>query len=338
VFVIALVGALLSCRQIVNFDDAKREQPDAGDSAIPLLSFVPDRELADACVACAKDDCAAEHGACLADATCRSLLACRGACSDPVCAARCGSFSGIFGMSESAVFERYDGCVASVSCSLECGAGTTWGCLRASSYRWPQRVEEDPVRLQIELQDPRSGTGVPAKLTARTLDGTFAGTAETRGWGQAELVIPGGYDVWIDVESSLGDWAPFRTYLGRIFRTTRLSHYTMPNTLQPPAPRPGTSAIAVRITDCMGSPASGVTFELKGATGESWYSGAGLTVLDGTQTNYFGIGGFADVTPASGLVTVIAWHAGEIVARSRIEVAANRTTAVKLWPLTRDDE
>ena len=143
--------SIAGCRQIVDFDEPPPGVADAGEPPLPFVPFVPRPDYAETCPRCAAEKCNSQHQACVDDPQCRELLRCYGACSDPLCIARCGSYdlldyswgggSGpIAGRrgAENALLSAYQRCVSIYHCPNDCGWGLDWGCLdKSNRYRWP---------------------------------------------------------------------------------------------------------------------------------------------------------------------------------------------------------
>jgi hypothetical protein len=361
---IALVS-IAACRQVVGFDKPPRETHDASTAEspkpLPLLPFVPEPEYAETCTSCATQMCSAQHQACVDNTQCKEMLRCYGgdACSDPLCIARCGSYDlldyawrsggpvqGRRG-AEVALFSAYQACVSVDNCPTDCGWGLDWGCLdKSPRYRWPPGLG---VNLKLELLFPEGGL-VSARVSAYAT-GTATGMGfvnqlprETGGWGQVELEFPpGNFDGFLQIESDAGALYEVRMldYSGPFFRDTRLSRNVFPVDLRPPSPHAGFAGVIIAATDCIGAPASGITFELEGASGQV-YSYApenppwSVWVL-GANSDVSGVGGFADVSPANTTVTVLAKRGEQTVARRTVYLRENWLTSVILRPLSGDD-
>jgi hypothetical protein len=339
-FAIVLV-AITGCRQIVGFDETPPEPADGA----PFLPFVPAPQYLDACTSCAADKCMTEHQACLDDASCKAMLRCRGACSNPVCIARCGSFDlidyadsrdAIAGRrgAENANFADYHRCVSWYGCRAECGAGLNWDC--TARYPWPNYPEHNPLSLQLELLD-EVGNGASASVTAYIGQGAITQPAHTAGWGQTELKIPSSASgpAFLQVESDPDALDELRMldYSGPFFRDTRLSRTVFP-VGHPIFPQSGFAGVLVVATDCLGFTASGITFELDGTSSRADYNFGDVSNVE--NTNKTGMGLFKDVS-ANGTITVRARKDEVIVAQQRVELRENWLTSVVLRPLTEDD-
>jgi hypothetical protein len=364
--------AIPACSQIVGFDgpppapsDAGPPKPKPKPKPMPLVPFIPQPEYAATCESCASQNCNAEHQACVDDPQCRELLRCYGACSDPLCIARCGSYDlldyswggphGVYAGrrgAESALLSAYQrcvsvygGCLTTGCCLTACGWGLDWGCLQSSRYRWPigrsgPYLEKSPLHLKLELMFPND-IGVPARVSTYLPSGP-AGflPREPNGWGQVELEFSGVLDGFLQIESDTGALDEFHIldYSGPFFRDTRLSRDVFPIDVHPPYPHAGFAGVIIGVTDCVGAPASGITFELEGASGPSGQSYSYYSVKDmfdfGGKTDETGAGGFADVSPANGTVTVLAKRGEQTVARRTVSLRENWLTSVVLRPLT----
>jgi hypothetical protein len=160
---------------------------------------------------------------------------------------------------------------------------------------------------------------------------------ETNGWGQVELEFPNVVDPILQIESSAVALNEFHVldYSGPFFRDTRLSIDVFPSDLQPVYPHAGFAGVIIAVSDCIGAPATGITFELEGASGQLYSYGTMGFVLDAI-TDPVGAGGFADVSPANATVTVLAKRDERIVARRRVDLRENWLTSVVLRPLNGD--
>jgi hypothetical protein len=345
------------CRQIVGFDEPSPKSSVADEGKpLPFVPFVPEPEYAETCTSCAAEKCNPQHQACVDDPQCRELLRCYGACSDPLCIARCGSydlldyswggphgpFAGRRG-AESALLSAYQRCVSVYDCPTDCGYGLDWGCLKNNRYRWPSGsyLEKSPLHLQLELMFPND-IGVSARVSAYLPSGAAAGflSREPNGWGQVELEFTGVFDGFLQIESEPGALDEFHIldYSGPFFRDTRLSRDVFPSDVHPPYPHAGFAGVIIGVTDCVGAPASGITFEFEEVPGQSYsyYSLKDQFDFSG-KTDETGAGGFADVSPADGTVTVLAKHGEQTVARRTVSLRENWLTSVVLRPLSGDE-
>ena len=354
--------SLVGCRQLVDFDDPSPESgvadQDDPPKALPFVPFVPEPEFAEACTRCAADKCSAQHQACVDDVQCRDLLRCYGACSDPLCIARCGSydlrdyswggphgpFAGRRG-AESALLSAYQRCVSVYDCPTDCGAGLDWGCVGNSRYRWPigPYLAESPLHLQLELQFPND-IGVSARVSAYYPFGGAIGflPRDPNGWGQVELELTTVFDGWLQIESDTGALDEFHIldYSGPFFRDTRLSRDVFPIDAHSVYPHAGFAGVIIAVTDCLGAPASGITFELEGASGQSYayHSLQDQFEWGGKTDVQHGAGGFADVSPANAtVVTVRAKRGEQKVAQRTVSLRENWLTSVVLRPLSADE-
>jgi hypothetical protein len=362
-----VLTSIAGCRQIVDFDEppSKSGVAEAGEPPLPFLPFVPRPEHADTCTSCAAAKCNTQHQACVDDPQCRELLRCYGACSDPLCIARCGSYdlldyawngpntlaAGRRG-AESALLTAYQRCVPVYDCPTDCGYGLDWGCLKNNRYRWPRwpYMEKSPLHLQLELLFPND-IGVSARVSAYLPFGGPAGilSKEPNGWGQVELEFSGAFDGFLQIESDPGALDEFHVldYSGPFFRDTRLSRDVFPIDVHPPYPHAGFAGVIIGVTDCVGSPASGITFELEEASGQPYaYWSQKDRFVFGGKTDEAGAGGFADVSPANvgafasggdATVTVLAKHDEQTVARRTVSLRENWLTSVVLRPLSGDE-
>ena len=352
--------SIAGCREIVDFDEPPPASSDAGarepPKALPFLPFVPAPEYRETCTSCAAEKCDSQHQACVDDPQCRELLRCYGVCSDPLCIANCGSYDlldyswgGPNGLlagrrgAESALLTAYQRCVPVYDCRTDCGYGLDWSCLKNNRYRWPMwpYMEKSPLHLQLELLFPND-IGVSARVSAYLPSGGPFGflSREPNGWGQVELEFSGVFDGFLQIESDPGALDEFHVldYSGPFFRDTRLSRDVFPIDVHPPYPHAGFAGVIIAVTDCVGSGASGITFELEGALGQSYAYYSLDDMFDfGGKTDLTGAGGFADVSPANATVTVLAKRDERIVARRRVDLRENWLTSVVLRPLSGDE-
>jgi hypothetical protein len=352
-FAILLV-AMTGCRDIVGFDETAPGDAAVRDGvqAMPFLPFTPTDEHKEPCTRCATDECTTEHQACLEDASCLAMLRCRGTCSDPACNAACGSFElldySVSGLrpgrrgAENENFIRYHHCVSLTRCSDVCGAGVDWDCKKG--YRWPIIPDRFPFRVQVELLDIL-GSGVSARVTGYVpafpgMPSALTQSAQTAGWGQTELEFTStGQGLFLQIESGPEAVDEFRMldYSGPFFRDTRLSRNVFQEGFPPVFPQPGFAGVFIVATDCLDSPAPGITFEIVGASGKAYAYTPYTNFSFGANTDQSGMGGFADVTPANGMVTVLAKRDDEIVARQRVYLRENWLTSIVLRALSEDD-
>ncbi len=61
----------------------------------PLLPYLPDLDVREACEDCAKDACEVQRADCLEDDLCTAQLRCNGECSDPGCRESCRGAVGL---------------------------------------------------------------------------------------------------------------------------------------------------------------------------------------------------------------------------------------------------
>jgi hypothetical protein len=343
--VIAL-AALGACRDIVSFDPPSEN--------VSELPFTPDSDAREMCTQCAADACADERAACLADPRCRRLLECHSQCSDPACRARCGSYATsetpiqssvhqLHRADESERFSLYSECVAEASCRVACGLGVSWSCLDKKAYRWPTRPERDDdedIALRVDVVEVNDYLGVRAHVSAYASDGTMLASAQTESWGQAELrlQIVETFDGYLEIEPGVQGFGKQLAYSAPVFRSTRSVHVVFEDNAALPSPQPDTAAIGVVAFDCLGVPASGVTFELEQAVGQPWYTSNGTRpTRNATQTELPGSGGISDIPASYDEVTLVAKRNGDVVARRLVRVRANWLTIVGLAPRTEDE-
>jgi hypothetical protein len=343
---LALNGS--ACRQIVGFDEPKSDAGDHVARALPLLPFVPEKDYAETCERCALDSCSSERDACLADARCLEILRCREQCRDPVCIARCGSFAyltsaGSVLAHESPLFQNYNDCVSFGRCASECHTGLNWACVEQKPYRWPARprlAEDSRIDFRVEVIECGSWLGVPSQITAYWGSQDLLASARGSSWGQAELVLPVSetIDGYLEIEPSVPGLGHQIFQTGPVFRATLLSACVFPAGLKPLTPEPGSAAVGFYIFDCLGVNASGVTFELDGAEGTSFYgSSNGEVSTNAQRTELHGFGGFANLRSPPDAVSVVAKRGGTIVARKLVRVRQDWLTVALLWPRSEDD-
>jgi hypothetical protein len=342
--------AIAGCRQIVDFDEPSLP--------LPFVPFMPAPEHGETCASCAAEKCSAQHQACVDDPQCRELLRCHGACSDPLCIARCGSYdlldytwgagsawtAGRRG-AEDARFSDHQFCV-SQECSDDCGWGLDWGCVdKSNRYRWPSEphAESSPLHVKLEVLLAQNA-GVPADVSAFFPSGTgmdvLLQASETNAWGQVDLEFPFVADPILQIESQNDAADEFRVldYSGPFFRDTRLSRSVFPSDFRPVSPHEGFAGVLIAVRDCIGAPASGIAFELEGAKGKLYkFDGMGGFADVDTRTDWLGAGGFEDVSPADATVTVRAKRGAQIVARRKVLLRKNWVTSVVLRPLSGDE-
>lgn len=341
---VALVSGL-GCRQIVGFDE---EGSEAGRSELPPLPFVPDAAFVKMCGACARVSCSAERAACEADATCRALLRCRGACSNPACLARCGSYefrdddafiaTGNFGGEQSPLLTKYVTCVGIDECASECNAGRNWECTDDPSYRWPtdaDRRDLEAPRLRIEVVNYLTANGVPARVSAIQGDGPsgIVDRQQSDLWGQAELqlnptTVFAGY---LEVLSAERGGVRTLIFGAPIFRPTQWRTFAMPATKT--LSEPGRATLVISIHDCVEFKAPRIGFELPRADGEVFY-GRWLDEIsfDASQTDENGAGGVRNLVVEAENYTVIARRNDTEVARRTVVVRPDWYTFVRLVP------
>ena len=347
--------SIAGCRQIVGFDEPS--------PPLPLVPFVPAPEFAETCTSCAAEKCGAQHQACVDDPQCRALLRCYGKCSNPLCMASCGSYdpsdyswvrwnTGLRG-AESALLTAYQKCVSVYECPADCGWGLDWGCLdERSQYHWPSQPYVDDSPIHVKLEVLLIDTGVSASVGAFFPTGTgmdvLVPTSETNAWGQVDLEFPTVTDPILQIKSTDGSFYEFRVldYSGPFFRDTRLFRAVFPSDFHSVSPSDAEFAgLIIAVSDCIGAPAVGITFELEGANGHP-YKYADTDNYFGTvgPTDRLGAGGFRDVRPDDGwsaaadkMVTVLAKRGKETVARRTVLLRANWLTSVVLRPLSGDD-
>jgi hypothetical protein len=195
--------------------------------------------------------------------------------------------------------------------------------------------------LQLELLD-EGGNAVSARVTPYHV-GKIALTpyVQTAGWGQTELEIWSGFhdSVYLQIESSPDALDEFRMldYSGPFFRDTRLSRNVF-SVGWAAYPHPGFAGVLAMATDCLGDRAPDITFELDGASGQAYaYAPVGF-ISPGAETNGSGMGGFADVSPANGMIRITARAKGDVVAERWVELRENWLTSVVLRPLTEEEQ
>jgi hypothetical protein len=146
--------------------DALYDAPDA-----PLVVARPDPDVLADCEECADASCADERAACLDDADCRALLACKGACGDPTCQQECTAKHGY-----SPWFEDLWACALIDECAQLCNSGANFACV--DRYRAPRAEDAGRFGMRFRYKNPR--TGLAYAYTGDERDEQFVVGAEAR--------------------------------------------------------------------------------------------------------------------------------------------------------------
>jgi hypothetical protein len=317
----------------------------------PPLPFVPAEEFTDSCVRCAKDSCADLAELCMRDATCRAVLTCRARCKDPACIACCGSFmrvgndfSADFGLptvaEESALFTSYEKCMAVGNCRGSCGTGLNWECVESSAYRWPKDLRRD-LPVQLEVRSAEDFGIVPARVDAYGVGDTEPlDSGETGGWGQLTLNLGARatFNGYFEVVPKDTEFARMLSYSGTLFRPARVSLLGVPAETGA-IPDVDHAVVLLGVSDCLGYPASGVSFSLRGIDSKAAYiDGDESLQLDADSTFESGIGIFPPVMTQGQMVRVDAEQGQRAVARASVLIRGGYITDVNLYPISGDGQ
>jgi hypothetical protein len=152
------------------------------------------------------------------------------------------------------------------------------------------------------------------------------------------LPISATFDGFLEIEPSLPGVGHQIFHTGPVFRGTLLSACVFPAELKPLTPEPGAAAVGIYIFDCLGSKATGVTFELEGAEGTSFYGSTnGQLSTSAQRTELPGFGGFTNLSSPPDAVLVVAKRGGTTVASKLVRVREDSLTVALLWPLSEDE-
>ncbi|HEX7480189.1 MAG TPA: hypothetical protein VF331_20485 [Polyangiales bacterium] len=139
---------------------------------VPQLPALPDVGRIDACQVCAQQKCSVQRAACLEDASCNQLLACRGKCSNPACLQRCTAAHGF-----SPWYSDLWACVFTDHCAKPCATGENFGCV--DDYE-AVRAETQAERFSVLLHFKNPRTGLAYAYTGDERDEQFVVGAAAR--------------------------------------------------------------------------------------------------------------------------------------------------------------
>lgn len=307
----------------------------------------------EACMACAREKCAAENTACHGDPECLALTTCVAASTDPATQNDCRE-KHVAWLKEDIVGRDLGGpyhqCVFQDNCDEECGSHEALACL--GDFSWPT-TSEPSVPFTLRLLDALSVK--PAQgVTVRVCRPENANACQQLGETQVS-------DANGVVSLQLG--APIRSFQGYLELDGGGLYPTLLRLGWPVAEEGVTNVTVIdqssveasialggkrmeddrgllqlRAFGCMGIGVSGVSFDVdEGATDaltEAWYTFGTETLpsFDATETSQLGVGGIINVKEGRRIVTATLADSNEVMSSLSVPVRRGFMTIVLMMP------
>jgi hypothetical protein len=323
----------------------------------PLIALWEDQD--DACVSCARSECANANDTCRDDPECGKLARCAATSTDPATLDRCRSEQVPWlsaNPSGRTLGGPYYSCVFRDLCADKCGTHTDLACL--GGYDWSNSgVNSVTTTFQFmnalglvnpDMLEPATDLMVKVCSGIDVDCATGSAAKSTDADGKVSLVLPTPlmrtFTGYIDVVG--GDWYP--TLVKLAYPVARPGVVFMPivdkasiaanaalSGVQPDMTR---GQLQIRMFGCGGIGTRGISFEASAAmideATRTWYASRdGFPIFESMATSDLGSGGIINVKAGFPEITARRTSDGMVVARARAPVRAGYLTIVVLAPL-----
>jgi hypothetical protein len=319
----------------------------------------------EACEACMNKGCWKATSDCALNPECEANVVCDAACLDPGCYDGCWYMAEIDGEADNACYDattlksiehpytEYWGCLYA-QCDVECGMGTTWGCVGAYHWPGPGDMEGDVIRFTYHVVDylnPSQGVEGATVSACNRADIDCAlpfSSSPTDADGYACLELPivdgNGFSGFFRVTHP--DYVPIHEQYGRPIFASGGSHIAAVSKAADAVfwesmdldLDPDRGLVTIGVWDCTWRVAPGVSFELSAADGDTvpFYTGEnGNLSFTQTHTSGFGEAAFANVPVGHEPARVVARLAetGEVVGCHEVTIRPGVRVNLTTYPL-----